>query len=151
MGTQLPGDYIGRGGIVQVQKYASGVYTSTSVIMNPLNSSGGIEWGNVSITPKSASNLLIIHFFGNTWCSTGPQLGLFKNSESNPIMPLYKWSGSSAGYEFYTFTYSMTAGTTSPIIFRIRFGPVTTGSMQVCTTYTSPNDQAGIYVTEVAA
>lgn len=84
----------------------------------------GTEFFTVSITPKSATNLLIIHvqlFLSQSGLSN--TIGaLFQDSNANAIAVGQNYNGTATAPAPVFINHTMTAGTTNPITFRVRGG-----------------------------
>ena len=92
----------------------------------------GTEFMTLAITPSSATNTLIIQvtlqiaFNGSDWTT----VALFQNTTANALAATT--ANIQAGYGLpQTFTYKMTAGTTSSTTFRVRAGAGSAGTVTV--------------------
>jgi hypothetical protein len=90
----------------------------------------GAELITCAITPKSASNLIIIQFFGAcSWSYYGENLctGLFRDDIASALTAQVGFSvnGNNGAYNFLTSTflsYKTVAGSIAATTFKIRFG-----------------------------
>lgn len=108
----------------------SAVDTTTSTIQNtdsiPQNTHGK-EAFSLAITPSNVNNKLLIHAFcgciSNDTNNRRPVFALFKDSDANAIAVSYAdFQAAGTGEQGLDLTHFMTAGTTSAITFKIRFG-----------------------------
>jgi hypothetical protein len=123
------------GMVVQAVNYQTGaVATGTTIV--PLDdtipqNNEGTEFMTVSITPKSASNALLISvvlFLSPSiasWCVSA----LFKNSDANALAAFTDYTETNTGPTSAQFIHKMTAGTTSAITFKVRAGMHTAGTL----------------------
>jgi hypothetical protein len=123
----------GAGGkLVQMQYSRSTTPGSTTAVIpfdntTPQNTEG-VELLTVSITPKSASNLLIIEV--DIAAADGNGVGaviisLFKDSTVDAIATAYSVIPSADYSDLLHLSHIMPAGSTSSTTFKIRFGPQT--------------------------
>lgn len=138
------------GSVVQVVNYQTGALASSSVIMSwdaiPTNSQG-TQIMSLTITPKSATNILLIDvsvfstvvFTAGTFNAT--IAALFKDSTVNALAASSYITVDSGLDTPISFTHKMTAGTTSATTFKVRVGPQLAG-----TTYINGNDATGVYL-----
>ena len=132
----LPSTVIGAGAVLQVATSATGALaTGTTTI--PFDDTipqitEGTEFMTLAITPLSANNTLIIQvtlqvaFSGSDWTT----VALFQNTTTNALAATT--ANIQAGYGLpQTFTYKMTAGTTSSTTFRVRAGAGSAGTVTV--------------------
>ena len=84
----------------------------------------GNEYMTQAITPKSATNLLIIDVDILGSCSNASNLAtaLFQDSTANALAGAIFNMQAAATLNKMSFSYSMTAGTTSSTTFRVRAG-----------------------------
>ncbi len=121
------------GGVAQVVNTQTGaVATGTTVI--PLDDTipqitEGTEFMTLAITPTSATNKLRIDVTINAsgggssmWIITA----LFQDSTANALATVNEFFATATQYAPQTFSYYMTAGTTSATTFRVRIGPAST-------------------------
>lgn len=121
--------------VVQVVNSSdSSVATGTTTVpfddTIPQNTEGD-QYLSVSITPKNASNKLIIDVkmhLTNTGGEAHMTLGLFQDSGANAIAAFSAYRRYLNISEAYSLTHYMTAGTTSPITFKVRAGSSTGGT-----------------------
>lgn len=152
MTTELPSHYIHPGHVVQVVCDTSvPVQVSTSVLFGsaptgPPQNTEGAEYTTLSITPKSASNILILHaeLVGSLNVALGTVYwGFFQDNIANGLATSGSGSnGGAAGTHPMSLAYHMLAGTTSPTIFKIRFGP----NVGATATISGPGTGAGFGV-----
>lgn len=131
------------GMVVGVSTTNYSTYTSTASNI-PLDdtipqNTEGIQIMSVAHTPKSSTNLLKIEVVVHC-TSTGtagyPVAALFKDSVANALMAGTTIAPTSAALDQICFTHYMTAGTTSPITFKVRVGADNSGH----TTYINGNN-----------
>jgi hypothetical protein len=124
----------GGGNFVQrVSTVVTSVATGTSVIPYddtiPQNNEGD-QYMSLSITPQSASNILVIDVIMNITNSNTVNMtaALFQDSTANALaaVPFSLLSGSFVVQ--LVMSYVMTAGTTSATTFKVRAGGNTTGT-----------------------
>jgi hypothetical protein len=130
-GTVMPA-----GGVVQVATSATGaVATGTTTI--PFDDTipqitEGTEFMTLAITPKSATNILIIQvtlqigFNGGDWTT----VALFQDSTANALAATTTNLSANFGNP-QTFSYKMTSGTTSSTTFRVRAGAGSGGTVTI--------------------
>lgn len=84
----------------------------------------GAEVMTVSYTPKSSTSLLKIDVVLHLSHSTNNEAiaALFKDSDASALAAISEYIGSTSGDVALAFSHIMTAGTTSPITFRVRGG-----------------------------
>jgi hypothetical protein len=123
------------GKIVQVVNYKTGaVATGTALIpfddTIPQNTEG-FEVMTLSITPKSASNLLLITAIGSfgSNVNNAAQLALFQDSTAGALAATYGAWVPAGAYTTTTLMHYMTAGTTSATTFKVRAGGVQAGTL----------------------
>ncbi len=114
----------------------SAVHTTTTAIPNddtiPQNTEGG-EAFTLAITPSNANNKLLIHAFcgciSNTENSRRLIIALFKDSVSDALAASWAdFQADGTGEQGADLTHFMTAGSTSTITFKLRFGANSTGT-----------------------
>lgn len=117
---------------VQMTQYSEASTTTTIIPFDdtiPQNTEGA-EFMSQTITPKSASNLLVIEgaiMLNNTvvnWYIAA----LFQDSTANALAAYTSYSGVATGALTIPFKYKMTAGTTSATTFKIRGGGPSAGT-----------------------
>jgi hypothetical protein len=123
--------------IIQVATYATGAL-ATGLTTIPFDTSipektEGTEFMTLAITPSSATNTLIIQVtlqvgFGGTgdWTT----VALFQDSTTNALAATSANTQVNFGAP-QTFTYKMTAGTTSSTTFKVRAGGASAGTVTV--------------------
>lgn len=122
--------------LVQFQYGNYTTWSSTSTVMPfddtiPQNTEGA-ELVTVSITPKSSSNLLIIHGYikGYLAANLSGVGGLFQDSTADAISgACYANVGDNACLVNAIIEHVMVAGTTSSTTFKLRAGPGSAGTM----------------------
>ena len=114
----------------------SAVATTTSTIASddsiPQNTEGA-EAFTLAITPSHANNKLLIHAFCGCISSSENSrrliIALFKDSVSDALAASYAdFQASGTGEQGVDLTHFMTAGSTSTITFKLRFGANSTGT-----------------------
>lgn len=112
----------------------SAVATGTTIIPGddtiPQNTEG-TEFMTRAITPKSATNILVIEaiFFGSVSVAADVTLALFQDSTASAIAASADYQTTPAGRVAVTIRHSMTAGTTSSTTFKVRAGLETAGTV----------------------
>jgi hypothetical protein len=131
------GDITGMGKVKQIQHAVSGSVISGSTIMYlddsiPINTEG-FEILTCSITPGNVSNILLI--IANLQCGhyvtnhmTG--IALFQDSIADALASGYGNAAYVTGLKLF---HKMLAGTISQITFKIRVGPITSGTTYINT------------------
>ncbi len=116
------------GSVVQVVNSQSTTYTSSTAAIPidntiPQNTEG-TEFLTATITPKSATNKLLIQFNGSIGASPAAWAiaALFQDSTVNAICASVTYIDSNTAATTIPLTYFMTAGTTSATTFKIRMG-----------------------------
>lgn len=135
--SALPSFQSPTGGVVQ-QVRTSTATRATGTATIPWDDSipqntEGTELFTLSITPKSASNVLIFTFSCMFATSISDQVtfALFQDSTANALYATDDQNLSpSSGPQTVNFTFYMTAGTTSSTTFKIRYG-ANTGSTYI--------------------
>lgn len=122
--------------VQEVATTYSAVATGTTVIPQddtiPQITEGN-EYMTQTITPKSATNLLIIDvevMIANS-ANAGKMIALFQDATANALAAKFTYVGSWTDPVNLTLRYSMVAGTTSATTFRVRGG----GSVAGTTTF----------------
>lgn len=92
----------------------------------PQNTEGD-EYMTLAITPKSATNILVIQtvFHGSCTSATDVSCALFQDTTVNALAGTYQFQATATGLLVLTLTYRMVAGTTSSTTFKIRAGGTT--------------------------
>ncbi len=130
-------DQIGVGGIVQVVHYQTGaVATGTTIIPNddtiPENTEGN-QYMSLTITPKSASNDLLIEstaYVAHSSTTTRMVMTLFKDTAVNAIATGFAAKASVANAASVPLLkHKISAGSTSPQTFKIRLGSSSAGTL----------------------
>lgn len=123
------------GDVVQVQNTQTGAVATTSVVMPfddtiPQQVGEGAEFMTCAITPTNAANKLRVDvvFNGSPSTTSYVTAALFKNSDPDALAVGSNYAGG-GHYVQTVFTFFMTAGTTSPITFRVRAGQHTAGTL----------------------
>lgn len=117
------------GHVLQVKNHQDSevAYTGNTIPNDdsrPLKTEGG-EFMTLAITPKSASSKLFVQVVmcgGATNANALIVSALFKDDEQHAIKATGQYQSVSTGIVTVNFNYYMTAGTTSPITFRVRGG-----------------------------
>lgn len=126
-GAVLPAK-VADGFVVQVQStnYA-GVATGTTIIPGddtvPQNTEG-TEFMTQAITPKSATNILVIDvvFFGSVSAGDDIIVALFQDTTADAIAATNVLNATANGRMILTLRHRMVAGTTSATTFKVRAG-----------------------------
>lgn len=119
--------------IQQVYVQDGEVATGTTIIPNddtiPQNTEGE-EYMSLSITPTSASSILLIEVHGQFASTATNQIAmaLFQDSIADALATVSTDRGGSGTACGVDLRHRMVAGTTSPITFKIRAGGHTTGT-----------------------
>lgn len=117
------------GDVIQVVNFQSGALaTGTGII--PCDDTipqitEGTEFMTLAITPTSATNKLkieVVVMLGNSAGSQAFVAALFKDSDANALAMQTQFMATLGGFVNIHFVHFMTAGTTSPITFRVRCG-----------------------------
>jgi hypothetical protein len=124
------------GTVLQVVTYATGaVATGTTTI--PWDDTipqitEGTEFMTLAITPTSATNILIIQVTLQIGFSAGDwtTVALFQDSTANALAATSNNLSGNFGSP-QTFSYKMTAGTTSSTTFRVRGGAGSAGTVTI--------------------
>jgi len=152
-------------GVIQTITAQSSSKMSSSAVIPYDNTipqiSEGTEYINLSITPTSASSILLVEFSAPQWAGNGtqfPNLGVFRSDQNNALIA-YAGCVNSAGTGFYCAAHVLvqtTAATTSALTISVRFGPDSAGTVYM--NADDNNDQyfggtwiACLTATEVAA
>ncbi len=116
------------GDVVQVVNTQTGaVSTGTTTMPNddtiPQNTEGN-EYMTATITPASASNVLLITVVLHLASSVAQNMSaaLFQDSTANALAAAHQFVGASGSAFNVTFTHRMVAGTTSATTFKVRAG-----------------------------
>ena len=125
----IAGSKLGTDAVLQVRHFQTGaVANATSTIPNddsiPQNNEGA-EFMTLSITPKSASNKLLIQVVMCGGANDGARQitsALFQDSTANALATVGHYQVQSTGMVTVTFNHYMTAGTTSATTFKVRGG-----------------------------
>ena len=91
----------------------------------------GDEYINVTITPKSATNKLLIQAVAMVSPDGALQttMALFQDSTANALAAVSDYMGTADAPQIMSLNYYMAAGTTSSTTFKIRMGGHTTGNL----------------------
>lgn len=93
--------------------------------------SEGSKFMEVTITPKSATNILRIDVVFNGTASSASQglvVALFQDATANALAAVSQFISNTDGIECLSFSYYMVAGTTSATTFTVRAGHSTGGT-----------------------
>lgn len=121
------------GSVVQVVNYQTGAVATGSTAMPAEDDTipqitEGDKFLELKITPKSATNKLLITVVSNGWATTNyyHSSALFRNADADAIACVTNYDG---GGTFTNVAYNHTevAGTTSEITFSVRCGSVSGG------------------------
>jgi hypothetical protein len=147
--SQLPA-----GSVVQIAGATNTLNGTTTTVLPaddtlPQNTEG-VEVTTQSITPKSATNILIIDVWQLGYVSTASAatIALFQDSTASALAAAEQYMPNSNGLVNLTCRYIMTAGTTSAITFKYRVGQSTAGTFTYGTRYSTAHT-GGITITEV--
>ena len=117
----------GTGVVQQVATQTGTMATGTTIIpfdnTIPQNTEGD-QYMSVSITPTSATNILVINVIAcvsNTVANT-MAMALFQDSTANALATVNMYQGTGTGGLTIPLNHRMTAGTTSATTFKIRIG-----------------------------
>lgn len=118
--------------IIQIQRTTTSTGGSTSTILPQDNTipqiTEGAEFFTVTITPTNAANTLIVEMgaCNVSGIVSGVYVGvaLFRDAVANALCA--QVAGQDG--QNFNFQYQMTAGTTSTITFRVRYGPSAAGN-----------------------
>ena len=93
-------------------------------------SSEGAEFLTVTITPTSASSILVIEFesWGGASAALHMCVALFQDSGADALTASAVYNAGANYNNVFRITYKMTAGTTSATTFKVRFGPGSAGT-----------------------
>jgi len=123
------------GSIVQVVNYQTGAVSSGTTLI-PFDdtipqSSEGTQFMSVAITPKSATNKLIIDVILNGTYSVIAviMVCLFQDSTANALASSWHYDSIGGGPKNIIVRYEMTAGTTSLTTFKVRAGGNNAGTL----------------------
>jgi hypothetical protein len=117
-------------GIVQVVNYTTGAVATGTTVMPRDNTipqkTEGIEFLTLAITPKNASNILIITvsvFLASSASNSHVQSAIFQDSTANALAAQTARCPASAGENLaVNLAHKMVAGTTSATTFKVRIG-----------------------------
>lgn len=120
--------------VQQVRAITGAVATGTTVLpvddTIPQNTEGD-QYLTLSITPKNASNMLVIecvfNYAGSV--SSSPGMALFQDSTANALAAVWDSITGTSTASKLILTYYMPAGTTSATTFKIRAGLNTAGTL----------------------
>lgn len=119
------------GALIQSKRATTSTSDSTPTVINFSNtipqSTHGKEILTLSITPTNAANILEIDFTGFFAASTTAfiTVALFKDAETDARVAFPTYMAHDIVATTVPLTYSMVAGSTSAMTFKIRFGPST--------------------------
>ncbi len=132
--VHIPG--VGGGGKVLQAPYIQTGAVATGTTIIPLDdtipqNTEGDERLTLSITPTNASNILRIEaiFNGSPSVNAGITLALFKDSVVDALATAFTQQDVANGLEQVVLRHHMTAGTTSPITYKLRAGLNTAGTL----------------------
>ena len=115
-------------GVVQVVNYQTGAMQTNAATIPfddtiPLKTEG-FEYYSLSITPKSATNILKIDvvFFYELTANDYFTVGLFQDATANALACGSRLARAATETEFVSFTHWMTSGTTSSTTFKVISG-----------------------------
>ena len=118
----------GVGKVVQVVNTQTGALATGTTII-PFDdtipqSTEGDQYMSLSITPKNAANTLLIQVvaFVTSNQANWITLALFKDSDTGALAAFTNYQNIATGGNASQFNHYMTAGTTSPITFKLRIG-----------------------------
>lgn len=118
----------GGGGLLQSvsSSYTSstGLYTNIPADDTMPTSSEGVEVLSVSITPKSASSRIILHFSGMATPATAAYAtaALYANSGSTAFHAITQYVAAANNIVNLSFSCVHEPGTTSPVVYKLRAG-----------------------------
>lgn len=90
----------------------------------------GIEFMTLAITPKSATNVLVVEVIlvGSNSVATGIIAALFQDSTANALAATSTYQATATGMVTVSLRHTMTAGTTSATTFKVRGGSQNAGT-----------------------
>ena len=131
----VTGSKVAGGAVVQSVNSSTGaVATGTTTIPRddtiPQNTEG-TQFLSQSITPLSATNILQIDVVLFASCSVVSDIiaALFQGAGANAIAVASNYASTSLGVACVVLRHRMVAGTTSPVSFAVRAGPMTAGTV----------------------
>lgn len=132
----IPSSKLSPGAVAQVVNTLTGaVDTGTTVMPKddtiPQNTEGD-EYMTLTITPKSATNKLLIQVIALVAISTNPNDisgALFQDSTASAIAAIAVDTVATNSPYIITFNHFMTTGTTSATTFKLRMGAVNSGTL----------------------
>lgn len=136
--------------------FATGTTTIPPDNSIPQNTEG-TEFMTQVITPKSATNTLIIETIMTCSVSAGSMIvqALFQDSVANALATSTVYQPTASQMMTFTCRHTMTAGTTSPITFKVRAGGVSASTFSFNGTggsgYFGATTKSSIKVTEIKA
>lgn len=149
------------GSVVQVIYSVVTAYTTGTTIIPwddtiPQNTEG-TEFITASITPKSATNKLLIQFSGPCSTSAAAWIGaaMFQDATAGALSATSVYMATGAGAAQINLNYQMTAGTTSSTTFKIRVGPAVAATVAINGASTVGRVYGGVWpttltITEIA-
>lgn len=120
--------------VQKVSANFSAVATGTTVLplddTIPQNTEGD-QYMTLAITPKSATNKLVIRATAFVSASIGTSLcgALFQDSTANALAADVAYQSQATGVAKLVIEHTMTAGTASATTFKVRCGPQSAGTM----------------------
>lgn len=133
--SSITNSQIGIGQIAQVvSTNFTAVATGATIIPGddtiPQNTEG-VEFMTQAVTPKSATNILVIevNFMGTPSVAADVGIALFQDSTANAIAGTQTYQGVAGGRTTVTLRHIMVAGTTSATTFKIRGGMEVAGTL----------------------
>ncbi len=121
--------------VVQIVNTKDGAVATTTTVMPeddtiPQNTEGG-EFMTLAITPKNTANILKIDVSVNLSHSGNNDViaALFQDSTADALAAAITQDGTNNLDHFITFSYYMTAGTTSATTFKVRCGAGGAGTL----------------------
>jgi hypothetical protein len=119
------------GAVVQYVQAVKATFQDCATILQIINSIPPITEGDevitCTITPKSATNLLVIKFstFGTVSAASIGAMALFQDATVGALAASSAWTGQAAGETWgnASFTHKMVSGTAVATTFRVRCGP----------------------------
>lgn len=109
----------------------------------------GVEVATQAITPKSATNILVIEAWQNVVVSTATAttIALFQDSTAGGLAASEMYQSQTSGFVTHFVKYIMTAGTTSATTFKYRVGQDAAGTFAYGSRYGTAHT-GGIMITE---
>ena len=135
--TSVQSEMLGTGGALQTV-YTAYLLAGTTTTIIPNDDTipqitEGAEFITATITPKSATNKLLITAAINVSPSASSNIiaALFQDSTANALAAAFELGSSASEVRRIVFQHYMTAGTTSATTFRLRAGMGNAGTLTI--------------------